>query len=63
MPGRKTSADSDKRRAAKSRRARVSLPVDEVKAIRECLAAALEAVWEAKPTLERRQSAWGPNRR
>jgi len=58
MTGRKTSACSDRCRARKSRRARVPLPVSEANAIRESLMAALEAVWEAKATLERRQNAW-----
>ncbi len=53
MTGRKTSACSDKCRAAKSRRRRVPLPVTEAKAIRDSLTAALEAVWEAKAVLER----------
>jgi hypothetical protein len=58
MPERKTSACSDKCRAAKSRRRRVPLPAAEARAIRESLNAALEVVWEAKATLERRQNAW-----
>ncbi len=53
MTGRKTSACSDKCRAAKSRRRRVPLPVAEAKAIRARLTAALEAVWDAKNTLDR----------
>ena len=53
MTGRKTSACSDRCRAAKSRCRRILLPVAEAKAIRESLATALEVVWEAKNTLER----------
>jgi len=53
MTGRRTSACSDRCRAAKSRRQRVPLPVAEAKMIRESLTTALEAVWEAKATLER----------
>lgn len=51
LTGRKTSACSDRCRAAKSRRRRVPLPVAE--AIRASLSAALEAVYEAKTALER----------
>ena len=51
--GRKTSACSEKCRARKSRLARIPLPVAEAKAIRASLTAALEAVWEAKATLEK----------
>lgn len=53
MTGRKTSACSDKRRAAKSRQGRIPLPVAEAEAIRARLTAALEAAWEVKTTLER----------
>ena len=53
MTGRKTSACSDRCRAAKSRRQRVPLPVAEAKMIRESLTTALEAVWEAKAMLEK----------
>jgi len=53
MTGRKTSACSDRCRAAKSRRRRVPLSVDEAKAIRASLTTALEAVSDAKSTLER----------
>ncbi len=53
MTGRQTSACSDKCRAAKSRQRRIPLPVAEAKAIRESLTTALEAVWEAKATLEK----------
>jgi hypothetical protein len=48
-----TSACSDRCRATKSRRKRVPLPVTEWREIRASLTAALEAVWEAKATLER----------
>ncbi len=58
MTGRKTSACSDKCRAATSRRARVPFPVAEAKAIRASLTTALEAVWEAKAILQRRQNQW-----
>jgi predicted nucleic acid-binding Zn ribbon protein len=59
MPGRKTSACSDRCRAAKSRRRRrVPLRVTEVREIRDSLTAALEAVWEALAILERRQNVW-----
>ena len=53
MTGRQTSACSDKCRATKSRRKRVPLPVADWRAIRASLTAALEAVWEAKATLEK----------
>jgi predicted nucleic acid-binding Zn ribbon protein len=53
MTGRKTSACSDKCRAAKSRRRRVPLPVAEARAIRASLTTALEAVCKAKATLEK----------
>jgi len=53
MAGRKTSACSVKCRAKKSRRARVPLPVAEAKNIRARLTLALEAVWEAKATMEK----------
>jgi predicted nucleic acid-binding Zn ribbon protein len=53
MTGRKTSACSDKCRAAKSRRRRVALPVAEAQAIRASLTTALEAVWEARSALGR----------
>ena len=53
MLGRKTSACSDRCRAAKSRGRRVPLPIAEAKAIRASLATALEAVSDAKTTLER----------
>jgi len=53
MQGRRTSACSDRCRAAKSRCRRVPLLVAEAQAIRASLATALEAVWEAKATLER----------
>jgi hypothetical protein len=53
MTGRKTSACSDRCRAAKSRRKRVPLPVDKYRDIRASLTAALEAVWEARAALER----------
>ena len=46
-------ACSAKCRARKSRRERVPLPVDAVREIRSNLTAALEAVWEAKATLEK----------
>ena len=53
MTGRKTSACSDKCRAAKSRKRRVPLPVTEAKEIQASLTAALNAVWDAKNTLDR----------
>lgn len=53
MSGRKTSACSDKCRAAKSRRRRVPLPVAEAQAIQTSLRAALEAVYDAKAIVER----------
>jgi len=56
LRGRQTSACSDKCRAAKSRRRRVPLPVAEAQAIRADLTRALEAVWEAKATLEKYES-------
>jgi hypothetical protein len=46
-------ACSGKCRAAKSRRRRIPLPVTEVRKIRASLRTALEAVSEAKATLER----------
>ncbi len=39
-------------RAAKSRRRRVPLPISEAKEIRAQLTVVLEAVWEAKTTLD-----------
>jgi hypothetical protein len=53
MTGRQASACSDKCRATKSRRKRAPLPVGEWRDIRASLTVALEAVWEAKATLER----------
>ena len=53
MTGRQTSACSDRCRATKSRRKRVPVPVGEYRDIRASLTAALEAVWEAKATLEK----------
>jgi hypothetical protein len=53
MTGRKTSACSDECREAKSRQRRVPIPVAEAKAIRANLSTALEAVWEARTTLEK----------
>jgi predicted nucleic acid-binding Zn ribbon protein len=53
MTGRQTSACSDRCRATKSRQRRIPLPVAEAKMIRASLTTALEAVWEAKATLER----------
>jgi hypothetical protein len=55
MTGRLTSACSDKCRAAKSRRRRVVLPVDEAKMMQESLTAALESLYQVKTTVERRQ--------
>jgi len=55
MTGRRTCACSDKCRAAKSRRRRVALPVDEAKMMQESLTAALESLCQVKTTLERRQ--------
>jgi len=52
LRGRQTSACSDRCRAKKSRRARVPLPVKEAQAIRANLTTALEAIGEAKATLE-----------
>jgi hypothetical protein len=53
MPGRRTSACSDRCRAAKSRRRRVALPVGTCRDIRASLTAILETAWEIKATLER----------
>ena len=53
MSGRKTSACSDKCRAAKSRRRRVSLPVEEARAMKASVTTILETVWEIQATLER----------
>jgi hypothetical protein len=53
LTGRQRSACSPKHRAALCRRKRVPLPVAEYQDIRASLTAALEAVWEAKATLER----------
>jgi len=53
MTGRKTSACSDKCRAAKSRRRRVSLPVEEARAMKASVTTILETVWEIQATLER----------
>jgi len=53
MTGRKTSACSDKCRAAKSRRRRVSLPVEEARAQKASVTTILETVWEIQATLER----------
>ena len=53
MPGRKTSACSDRCRAAKSRLARLPLPVAEAKEIKAELTAILEIAWDIQATLER----------
>ena len=53
MPERKTSACSGKCQAAKSRQARVPLPVTEARAMKASLATILETAWEIKATLER----------
>lgn len=53
LTGRQTSAYSDRCRATKSRRKRVPLPVTEWRDIRASLMAALDAVGEAKATLEK----------
>ena len=52
MLGRRQSACSDRCRAAKSRRARVRLPVSESRRIKASLATILETAWEIKATLE-----------
>jgi hypothetical protein len=53
MTARRTSACSDRCRAAKSRRKRIPLPVDEYRGIRARLTAALEAVWQVKTSFGR----------
>ncbi len=51
--GRQTSACSDKCRAAKSRRARIPIPAQDLRRLRDGLVAMLDSLWEAKATLEK----------
>lgn len=53
MTGRKTSACSDRCRAAKSRRARVPLPLSEAREMKASLTTILETAWAVRATLER----------
>ncbi len=53
MTGRKTSACSDKCRAAKSRRRRLPLPVAEAREIKASLTMILDTAWQIKATLDR----------
>jgi len=53
MPGRRTSACSDRCRARKSRLARVPLPVGEAREIKASLTMILETAWAIKAALER----------
>ncbi len=53
LRGRQTSACSDKHRAAKSRRARVPIPAQDLRGLRDGLVALLDSLWEIKATLEK----------
>ncbi len=53
LRGRQTSACSDKHRAAKSRRARVPIPAQDLRGLRDGLVAMLDTLWEIKVTLEK----------
>ncbi len=51
MTGRRTSACSDRCRAAKSRRTRIPLPIAEAREIKAGLTMLLDTVWHMKATL------------
>ncbi len=53
LTGRKTSACSDRCRAAKSRRARIPVKAAELREMRALLQTGLESLWEAKVRLEK----------
>ncbi len=53
LKGRQTTACSDKHRAAKSRRARVPIPAQDLRGLRDGLVSMLDSLWEVKATLEK----------